>query len=307
MIQLPNTFNSDLSYFVWGTDNTATTFATTYNTSLNYRMTRKWKMQKTNFTNQVYFKFTDNDIANNTSYYLIANASALETGWTQLDAAVSEVAGNTVTFGPVSLGANNYFAVSNAVTPMPIELLSFHAVGDTKTVHVFWETASEKNNDYFTVERSIDGVNFVTIATIQSETRDGNSTSVLSYSMDDDDVSKAGVYYYRLKQTDFNGEYSYSAIKAVDIKKDLEFNFNIIPNPNNGEDFYLSINAEKNQEIVIAIYDVVGQLIYSRTIITEQKGNTMYSIVPLQKMNNGVYLITATAKEKVYVKKLIVN
>ena len=302
-------FSNDLSSLVWGTDNAAFTFTQTYNTSLNFRMVRKWKMQKTNFTNPVYFNFTNSNIANSTPYYLIANSTSANTGWTQTASATSNAAGNTITFGPVSLGTNNsyYFSISNnSSTPLPIELLNFQAVLDEKTVNVLWETASEINNDYFTVERSVDGVNFVTIGIIPSKASGGNSTSVLSYTINDDNVS-SGIYYYRLKQTDFNGKYTYSNIDAVEIKENSDFSFNIVPNPNNGAEFNLVIVAEKHQKIVIVINDILGQQLYSKVISTEQEGNTTYILDLIQKLNSGVYFITATSDQKVYVKRMIVN
>lgn len=193
------------------------------------------------------------------------------------------------------------------VNPLPVELLYFSATYNGKTVDVTWKTASEINNDYFTVERSIDGVNFITVGMIiPSQARGGNSTSVLAYYLNDDKVAP-GVYYYRLKQTDFNGEYQYSNIDEVEIKGDATFSFNISPNPSDGTELNSIITAEKDQEIVIAVYDVLGQEIYSQIIVTEEKGNTMYAINLLQQLSSGVYMITATSNNKVYTKRLVVN
>jgi PKD-like domain len=191
--------------------------------------------------------------------------------------------------------------------PLPVELLYFHAKYNGSSVDATWQTASEINNDYFTVERSVDGVNFYTVGVIvPSKAKGGNSTSMLTYSMNDDKVSP-GVYYYRLKQTDFNGEYKYSSIDVVEIKGDANFTFNIAPNPSDGTALNSIISAEKGQEIIIVVYDVLGQELYSKVIVTEQKGNAIYAIDLLQKLSPGVYFITATSNQKVYSKRLIVN
>src|ERR1019366_508009 len=193
-----------------------------------------------------------------------------------------------------------------SVNPLPVELLYFNATYNGKNVDVTWQTASEINNDYFTVERSVDGVNFTEVGVIPSKAQGGNSTSILSYYLNDAQVGP-GVYYYRLKQTDFNGDIKYSTIDVVEIKGSADFTFNVFPNPSDGTQLNSVITAEKNQEIVIVVYDVLGQEMYSKVVITEQKGNTVYAIDLLQKLSPGVYMITATSNQKIYSKKLIVN
>ena len=205
-------------------------------------------------------------------------------------------------FSPFTFGDT-----TNQTNPMPVELLYFNAKYNGATVDASWKTASEINNDYFTVERSIDGVNFMTVGVVvPSKARGGNSTSILSYSLNDPNVAP-GVYYYRLKQTDFNGEYKYSNIDVVEINGNADFSFNIAPNPSDGSELNSYITAEKGQEIVIVVYDVLGQELYSKIIITEQKGNAVYAIDLLSKLSSGVYMITATSNQKVYSKRLIVN
>jgi PKD-like domain/Bacterial Ig-like domain (group 2)/Secretion system C-terminal sorting domain len=194
----------------------------------------------------------------------------------------------------------------DGVNPLPVELLYFNAKFNGKNVDVNWQTASEINNDYFTVERSLDGIHFVSIGVVPSHANGGNSTSILSYYLNDDKVTP-GVYYYRLKQTDFNGEYKYSNIDMVEIKGDADFVFSISPNPSDGTVLNTIISAEKGQEIVVVVHDILGQEIYSKIIITEQKGNAVYGMDLSQKLSSGVYMITATSNQKVYSKRLVVN
>jgi hypothetical protein len=93
----------------------------------------------------------------------------------------------------------------------------------------------------------------------------------------------------------------------VSFEKNTDFSFNIFPNPTDDGIFNVEINAAKNAEVLVVVHDVLGKEIYSKVIITEQKGNIVYAIDLLQKVSPGVYLITVTSNDKIYNKKLIVN
>lgn len=202
---------------------------------------------------------------------------------------------------------NTFKVVTVNMNPLPIELIYFNATFNGKSIDIEWETASEINNDYFTLERSVDMINFLPIClNIPSKAPGGNSTSILSYRLTDNNVLP-GIYYYRLKQTDVNGKSNYSDIDVVEINGIADFTFEIAPNPCDGIEFSSIINAEKDKEIVIVLYDILGQEKYSKAIVTEQKGNTVYIIDLDQKLNAGVYLITATSDQKIYSKRLVVN
>ena len=96
-------------------------------------------------------------------------------------------------------------------SPLPIELLEFVGHVDGNDATLSWETASEINSDYYDLQKSDDGVNWNSIATVQAA---GNSTQILHYSHIDRDLM-TGTYYYRLKQVDFNGVYKIYDIISV--------------------------------------------------------------------------------------------
>lgn len=110
------------------------------------------------------------------------------------------------------------FGNLSAHEPMPIELLSFNAIYDDGDVLLNWATASETNNDYFTIERSIDANFFEPIIIIKGA---GNSNKKIDYSTIDNNPP-LGTIYYRLKQTDFDGSYKNSDIVGVKTNKDVE-------------------------------------------------------------------------------------
>lgn len=98
--------------------------------------------------------------------------------------------------------------------PLPIELLSFYGYNKSSYNLLTWETATETNNDYFTLERSIDGINWDVVTIVDGS---GNSSFILSYRYKDYDF-KTGVNYYRLSQTDYNGHREFFNIIALENK-----------------------------------------------------------------------------------------
>ena len=95
---------------------------------------------------------------------------------------------------------------------LPIELLGFDAVSQPAAVHLSWSTATERDNDHFTIERSTDLEHFATIGIVPGS---GDSQTVLDYSMDDS-APLGGVAYYRLRQTDIDGTDHLVGVVAVD-------------------------------------------------------------------------------------------
>lgn len=113
---------------------------------------------------------------------------------------------------------------------LPIELVYFTADEIGGGVRFAWETASELNNDYFTIEYSIDAVEFTELTTIEG----AGTTTEPKYYRYTDFSSNCGIVYYRLKQTDFDGKYSYSKIVSVTFAENQisdSYNYFVYPNP----------------------------------------------------------------------------
>ncbi len=225
--------------------------------------------------------------------------------WADIGGAASGIPIGTIT-SSVNFTTFSKFAFGNKIggtNPLPIELLSFDAKPNGSVVDLTWETASEKNNDYFTIEKTKDGSNFETVEKVNGA---GNSTSLLNYSAIDTHPYE-GVSYYRLKQTDYNGDFTYSNLVSIEFKSNSEFSFNVYPNPNAGESINLSLIAAKGDEILVVVYDISGKESYSKIIVTEDSGEQVYAIDPSQKLAPGIYLISGTDNQKIYSKKLIVK
>ncbi|UOR04976.1 T9SS type A sorting domain-containing protein [Hymenobacter aerilatus] len=119
---------------------------------------------------------------------------------------------------------------SNPGTVLPVELVAFSAQRTGAAVTAAWATASEKNNDYFTVERSLDGVQFVAVGKIAGA---GSSTTRHQYTFVDQEAP-ATLAYYRLRQTDLDGTTAYSTVVTVGALRSAAGNWAVVPNPGNG-------------------------------------------------------------------------
>jgi len=167
-------------------------------------------------------------------------------------------------------------------TPLPVELILFTAVPVSQKVKVSWQTASEINNDYFLVERSNNGINWQPVAKLAGA---GNSSTMQFYTMDDEDPY-SGVSYYRLKQTDYDGKYTYSGIAAVQFGSYPQ-DITLFPNPAVEQlDIFLKDEASN---IIVDIYNATGQKVM--THYTPGPPDLKESI-NISSLPNGVYYIT---------------
>lgn len=185
--------------------------------------------------------------------------------------------------------ASPTFGATNDVI-LPIELISFTVELKNKIVLITWATASEINNDFYTIERSIDGYSFEYLKTIDGA---GNSLSNIQYSSIDENPL-SGTTYYRLKQTDFDGSYSYSKTESIYNKPDL---IEVYPNPN--ETGLLKIITDNSNQYELKLINVMGQIVY------EEQFNSNITELDLTKFEKGIYQLFITNQYSSLVKKII--
>ncbi len=194
-----------------------------------------------------------------------------------------------------------YFGSKSTSSPLPIELLCFNAVLDeAKIVQLNWITASETNNDYFTVEKTKNGIDYEEVVRIKGA---GNSTTQKLYSTTDNDPYKS-ISYYRLKQTDFNEKYNYS--KLVSIENSETATLKLFPNPLNGGNLFLSLQYSNASEITIELYDIIGQKCFSK-IATSDNGSFFTTLEFFPSLHTGIYIVSVATPETIYREQLIVK
>jgi len=118
----------------------------------------------------------------------------------------------TIYGGPTSVYLDDLSITESRPSSLPIELLYFKGVKDNLSNRLFWSTASESNNDFFTVEKSIDGIDW---EIVDRQSGAGNSSVQLNYYTLDQSVESL-INYYKLKQTDYDGRFKYSDIISID-------------------------------------------------------------------------------------------
>jgi uncharacterized protein involved in tellurium resistance len=177
---------------------------------------------------------------------------------------------------------NNGIFESGGSTTLPIDLISFTGQFNNNAVVLDWTTASELNNDYFVVERATGNIleesNWSPIAKISGA---GNTNILSEYMYLDNDVnSSESVYYYRIKQIDFDGQYSYSAV--ISVKSAMNHAIQVYPNPSTGN--FKIVGLSKINNYNVEIYNSTGHLV--RVYSSSENMNIDLSDQPI-----GIYLV----------------
>ena len=175
---------------------------------------------------------------------------------------------------------------------LPIELIWFAAGCTSSGVILRWTTTAEINNDFFTIEKSIDGVHFQTIGTLAGA---GSSNQVLQYEFSDASASD-GISYYRLKQTDFDGQLQYSNIISVNCTDEMSIDISVYPNPATSE-FAIEISG-CSESVTFEIINSVGALVHKESF--EKK-----TIVQTAHLAPGMYTIRFENGNSYEFKKII--
>ncbi len=201
------------------------------------------------------------------------------------------------TTGAVSIYGSLAYILPGGGTVLPVGLLSFTGVCNNQQVLLNWSTATESNNNYFTVERSIEQKNWTIAGTIAGA---GNSSAVSNYTFTDMQPIEA-VSFYRLKQTDFDGNTNYGNIIQVNkCEQGDSENLILYPNPSSNGKFKLSFSGDKSQVTSVEIFNALGERVYgsagfqSNFDLSDQSTGTYFV---------RVHLISKTITLKVMVKE----
>lgn len=212
------------------------------------------------------------------------------------------IVASTITISNISVthipnNATRFITIAsiNLATPLPIELINFDAKLNSKeTVDLTWETSSERDNDYFTIEKSTDALNWEYLGTVKGA---GSSSSPISYYLEDKNPW-IGINYYRLKQTDFNGINSEVGVRKVNLYSDETFILSPNPAKNN-----VSILGSKLKDYSVELYNSLGQIIQCE--ILNQTSNLIE--LEISDLPAGVYYISLTNSNKKEILKLLIN
>ena len=189
---------------------------------------------------------------------------------------------------------NVFFDVSNTNFTIedyvPVELTAFLAMNTEKGITLEWTTASESNNSGFMIERSSNKVNFIEVAFVNGK---GTTTEVTDYKYVDG-ISNPGTYYYRLKQVDFDGSFSYSDIVEGEINGPEVFNLSQnYPNPFNPSTI-IKFSLPVDSQVRIELYNTLGEKVDELTNRDYSIGNHEINF-DASKLSDGIYYYTISA------------
>jgi hypothetical protein len=186
---------------------------------------------------------------------------------------------------------------------VPVEMLTFTASVRNSDVQLLWATASELNNRGFEIERSVNDINnFITIGSVDGK---GNSTELNYYSfIDNPQLSGVNQIYYRLKQIDFDGSFTFSDIVNVNYDVPAEFVLSQnYPNPFNPTTT-ISYFVPKESFISIKVYDFLGREV--QALVNEMKSAGSYELsFNASNLPSGTYFCTLITDNYSVSKKMI--
>lgn len=208
------------------------------------------------------------------------------------------------TTGPNPQGGpshSNYPSYGFTSGTLPVVFHSFEARLINNNVSLKWSTSYELNNSYFEIERSIGNIDWVPIARINSS---GNSGSIQHYSYTDIlNQYQKGVIFYRIKQVDFDGKNSFTAIKAVNISQD-PVSFLVFPNPvKETLHIYFETISTSQKNNVLVIRNSSGQIIMQKNILQDES----YTSINTSQLAKGIYYVSFSSENFTGTQKILVQ
>ena len=204
---------------------------------------------------------------------------------------VPETAPATVTSTALSTSAvpdpvlaNNTASIaSNVGAPLPVELTSFKARADREDAQLNWATASEKDNERFDIERSVDGTHFEAVGKVQGN---GTTNQTSSYAYRDLRAARLGSksVYYRLRQVDINGGGRYSKVETIHFSA-IRTGISLYPNPSSGI-ATLDLTELAPSNYTVEILDLTGRVVRQQTLQGSQEHQ-----MDVQTLRQGSYIV----------------
>lgn len=182
---------------------------------------------------------------------------------------------------------------------LPVEFSGLSASNSGRKIMLKWATSSEKENDYFTVEKSYGNEIFSEIARVAGR---GTTNQLSEYAFFDENPGQ-GTLYYRIRQTDYNGHFSFS--EKIAIKRKADITMSVYPNPSDG-DFYVNTGGFfEGKPVTITLEDNIGRKLIEFT--TESQDDNILRISVGFKKQKGMYILKLRGDNCLYSEKVILN
>lgn len=198
-----------------------------------------------------------------------------------------------------SIDRNNNFGYQDPIA-LPVEWLLFNVkTHENGQALVEWATAMELYNDYFIVERSLDGVHFEAIAMVESKAPGGNSQMELYYDFTDNTLSNTqGHVYYRVKQIDFDGQFDYTHVESIELNMTQSFTVSLFPNPTATNVQVTSASITESSPLKVEIYNMKGMLV---------KQGVSNSQIDVSFLESGIYNVVVSGHNQHTIERLVIQ
>lgn len=192
----------------------------------------------------------------------------------------------------------SHWTASDANSPLPVELLSFEGESIGKEqARLSWQTASEKDNLGFEVEKSLNGRDFETLTFVEGA---GTYAGILAYDFTDHAFTQSA--YYRLKQIDFEGSFEYSNMIFVENTEAREVEINVYPNPF-VDHLSIDVRGVDTQDLAISLLNYQGKVIFSyegNLVDINRRINAR-----LTDLKKGFYILRIQNEDNTWIERLI--
>ncbi len=197
-----------------------------------------------------------------------------------------------------------YIRIRTNGTPLPVELTNFYLSCFAEKITFNWITATETNNDFFTIEESKEGQNWIEIAKIYGK---GNSNSLSHYVYEHENVLEE-YSYFRLKQTDFDGKFTYSDILSSNCVSNNERDSgNLLAHPNPSISVFNLFHSHfmLMDEIELSVTDIKGELLFKQKHHAKELSESHSIALNLTHLPQGIYFVYIQCKDELVCKKLV--
>ncbi|MEN7548261.1 T9SS type A sorting domain-containing protein [Rapidithrix thailandica] len=308
----PSAMLTDGEYLVWGNNGESLDENANYSDvplaqGVQARLNKMWRVQETGDVGTVSVSFDLTNLSssgNSSDLVLLINSS--ESFGTSVDQVVSsgvwDAGSSTITFNTVDFNTGDYFtlgSVNKYQTPLPVHLREFMAFQEGEAITIEWTTESETNTESFTVEKSLDGIRWRELATVEAQ---GYSRESHQYEVKDTAPEK-NWNYYRLRETDMDGVPIYTASIFVFFQPEALQDWKVFPNP--AKSAFSIYFPPGSQACSIQVRDLAGQLYHTQQV--QRADWEQLFTIDVNQWKKGFYIVELNISHQKICKKLILE
>ena len=192
-------------------------------------------------------------------------------------------------------------------TGLPVELLFINVkANENNNAIIEWATASETNSDYFEIQKSVNGIDFEFLDLMNGQ---GTVARRNDYQVVDRNPVNGGTTYYRIRQVDLDGSYTYTKVVQLYLPPAIDFNVNLFPVPNDGRELRVRITGMDNDEsFALNIIDISGRTVgYKKVSAGDLEFENNILVQFAHTLPSGIYQMLIQSDRRSFIQKIIVK